>query len=166
MTRAAPTLAPSDCRSARRCRLRTPPPTRCAGTRRLATRQDGGHARAHRTFADTQRTVSHDQRNVTDLDARHIGDGVERSRLSIKRNARSRARGLLATLPATFCPQAVPDPPPPAPPQPLQHQRHHPQQPTAPDPFPTLPVISSSCQDNKSTACGVGNSCPTAGCPR
>ena len=42
----------------------------------VAGRQDGGHPRAHGSRADAQRPRALDERNVTDADAGHVGDGI------------------------------------------------------------------------------------------
>ena len=46
----------------------------------LAARVHDRDTGAYRAFADYERTTAGDQRGVTDLYARHIGDGIERTR--------------------------------------------------------------------------------------
>ena len=50
-------------------------------------REDDGDARAHRPLADLERPLATDQRDLPDLDPRHIGDGVEGAGRALERHA-------------------------------------------------------------------------------
>ena len=63
-----------------------------AGKRRLrhrvsAARQHGGDARADGSFANDERALTLDDRRVTDGDAGHVGDGIERAGRAGERHA-------------------------------------------------------------------------------
>src|SRR5271166_3520441 len=51
---------------------------------RLAARKHYGNSGPHWAFAHLQRAVAGDQRRLANLDAANVGDGVERSRRSVK----------------------------------------------------------------------------------
>ena len=64
--------------------------------RRLAARKDHGHAGPHRTLAHLERALTANDRGHADLDAAHVGDGVERTRRAVERDAEvARARFVL-----------------------------------------------------------------------
>ncbi len=53
------------------------------GIKRLVqTRHDGGHPRANRSIADTERTISRDDGDLSNSDARHIRDRIEGTRVT------------------------------------------------------------------------------------
>jgi hypothetical protein len=54
---------------------------------RLAARQDRGDAGPDRAGADFERPVTRDEGRVADLDAGHVGDGVERARCTAEGDA-------------------------------------------------------------------------------
>ena len=54
----------------------------------LAAREDGRHAGAHRPLPTTSLPFAGDERGEADFDASDVGDGVERARSAVERNAK------------------------------------------------------------------------------
>src|SRR4029077_11004060 len=66
-----------------------------------SARQDRRHPGAHRALADDELALAADERRVPDEYAADVGDGVERTRRAVERNAkvaRARLRGLIRRL--------------------------------------------------------------------
>jgi hypothetical protein len=51
---------------------------------RPPARQDHGDAAPHGSLANLERALASDEADLTDLDARHVGDGVERPGCSLE----------------------------------------------------------------------------------